>query len=270
MRIIGLDYGSKTVGVAISDPTGFLATPVETIKREEEVNLKQTVRRIRALCEEYDVHTIVLGLPKNMNGTLGERAELTMAFQKRLLRDLYLVEVVLWDERLTTRQAEIPMLEAGMRYQKRKEVVDQMAAALILQSYLDAHQKQPKEETKMSQVRLEELDWIIVTDPVEEVSMDMEVIDYTEEDGVQYLLAIPAYDEEDEEEAEQQEDEDAAFIFKVCEDEDAEFWITEDHSDLKFGVTTDMTDEEFQNIAEVFENSEEYDLEVEEDDEYDE
>lgn len=144
--MIGLDYGSKTVGVAISDPTGFLATPVETIKREEEVNLKQTVRRIRALCEENDVHTIVLGLPKNMNDTLGERAELTIAFQKRLQRDLYLVEVLLWDERLTTRQAEIPMLEAGMRFNKRKRVVDQMAAALILQSYLDAHQKQFKEE----------------------------------------------------------------------------------------------------------------------------
>ena len=270
MRIIGLDYGSKTVGVAISDPTGFLATPVETIKREEEVNLKQTVRRIRALCEEYDVHTVVLGLPKNMNDTLGERAELTMAFQKRLQRDLYLVEVILWDERLTTRQAEIPMLEAGMRYQKRKEVVDQMAAALILQSYLDVHQKQFKEESKMSHICLEELDWIIVTDPVEELSMDMEVIDYTEEDGVQYLLAIPAYDEEDEEEAEQQEDNDAAFIFKVCEDDVAEFWITEDHSDLKFGVTTDMDDEEFNHIAEVFEQSEEYDLEVEEDDEYNE
>ena len=122
----------------------------------------------------------------------------------------------------------------------------------------------------MSHICLEELDWIIVTDPVEEISMDMEVIDYTEEDCVQYLLAIPAYDEEDEEEAEQQEDNDAAFIFKVCEDDVAEFWITEDHSDLKFGVTTDMDDEEFNHIAEVFEQSEEYDLEVEEDDEYNE
>ena len=160
------------------------------------------------------------------------------------------------------------MLEAGMRYQKRKQVVDQMAAALILQSYLDAHQKQRKEEPKMSEICLEELDWIIVTDPVEEISMDMEVIDFTEIDGIQYLLAIPAYDEEDEDEVEQQEDNDAAFIFKVCEDDAAEFWITEDHSDLKFGVTTDMDDEEFQNIAQVFEDSEEYDLEVEEEDEH--
>lgn len=267
MRMIGLDYGSKTVGVAVSDPTGFLAVPVETIKREEEVNLKQTVRRIRALCEEYDVHTIVLGLPKNMNGTLGERAEKTLAFQKRLQRDLYLVDILLWDERLTTRQAEIPMIEAGMRYAKRKEVVDQMAAALILQSYLDAHQNQSKEEDKMDQFQLQDLDWIIVTDPVEEISMDMEVVDYAEMDEAQYILAIPAYDEEEEAEAELEDDDDAAYIFKICKDEEeAELWITEDHSDLKLGVTTNMTDAEFQSIAEVFGDSDDYDLEVEEDD----
>ena len=116
----------------------------------------------------------------------------------------------------------------------------------------------------MDQIQLSELDWIIVTDPVEEISMDMEVIDNAVTEDAQYILVIPAYDEEDEEEAEQQEDEDAAFIFKLCADDEAEFWITEDHSDLRFGVTTNMTDEEFQNIAEVFENSDEYDLEVEE------
>lgn len=142
MRIIGLDYGSKTVGVAMSDPSGLLASPIETIKREEEVNLKQTVRRIRALCEENEVHTIILGLPKNMNGSLGERAEKTLAFKKRLERDLYQIEILLWDERLTTRQAEQPMLEMGMDRKKRKQVVDQLAAVLILQSYLDAHQNE--------------------------------------------------------------------------------------------------------------------------------
>lgn len=119
-----------------------MASPVETIKREEEVNLKQTVRRIRALCEENEVRTIVLGLPKNMNGSLGERAEKTLAFQKRLQRDLYQIEILLWDERLTTRQAEQPMIEVGMDRKKRKQVVDQLAAVLILQSYLDAHQNQ--------------------------------------------------------------------------------------------------------------------------------
>ena len=131
MRIMGLDFGSVTVGVAISDELHLTAQGIEVIRRKQENKLRQTLARIEALIVEYGVEEIVLGLPKNMNGTLGERAELTMAFQKRLQRDLYQVEILLWDERLTTRQAEIPMLEAGMRYQKRKQVVDQMAAALM-------------------------------------------------------------------------------------------------------------------------------------------
>lgn len=122
----------------------------------------------------------------------------------------------------------------------------------------------------MNQIQLEELDWIIVTDPVEAISMNMEVIDYIERDGEKYLLAIPAYDEEEEAEAEIEEDEDAAFIFKVSAEEEAEFWITEEHSELRFGVTTVMTEEEFQSIAEEFGKSEEYDLEVEDYDDIDE
>lgn len=139
MRLIGLDFGSKTTGIAISDASGLIATPLETVFREEEVNLKQTVRRIRQLAEENDVHTIVLGLPKNMNNTLGERAEKTMAFKKRLERDLYQVEIVLWDERLSTVGAEHPLMDMGMNRAKRKQYIDKMAAAYILQGYLDAH-----------------------------------------------------------------------------------------------------------------------------------
>lgn len=122
----------------------------------------------------------------------------------------------------------------------------------------------------MNQIQLNELDWILVTDPVENISMDMEVIDAAEMDNAQYILAIPAFDEEDEEEAELQEDNDAAFIFKLCTEEEAEFWVTEEHSELSFGVTTQMSDAEFASIAEVFESSEEYDLEVEENDDTDE
>ena len=139
MRIIGLDFGSKTVGIAMSDPTGLIASPVETVFREEEVNLKQTVRRIRQLAEENDVHTIVLGLPKNMNNTEGERVEKTLAFKKRLERDLYQVEILLWDERLSTMGADHPLLEMGFSREKRKQYIDKMAAAYILQGYLDAH-----------------------------------------------------------------------------------------------------------------------------------
>lgn len=138
MRILGVDYGDKYVGLAMSDPTGLIASPLKTIYRDDPVALKQTVREIRALVEQNDIHTLVLGLPKNMNNTEGPRAELSRAFKKRLERDLYQVEVILWDERLTTAQAERPLIEQGMRREKRKEVIDQMAAALILQNYLDA------------------------------------------------------------------------------------------------------------------------------------
>lgn len=139
MRVIGLDFGSKTTGIAMSDISGRIATPVETVFREEEVNLKQTVRRIRQLAQENDVHTIVLGFPKNMNNTLGPRAEATLNFKKRMERDLYQVEIVLWDERLSTIGAEHPLMEMGMNREKRKQYIDKMAAAYILQGYLDAH-----------------------------------------------------------------------------------------------------------------------------------
>ncbi len=145
MRIIGLDFGSRTTGIAMSDPGENLASPVETVFREEEENLKQTVRRIRQLAEENDVHKIVLGLPKNMNNTLGERAEKTLAFKRRLERDLYRVEILLWDERLSTRMAEKPLLERGLDRHQRKRVVDQIAAVYILQGYLDAQRARREE-----------------------------------------------------------------------------------------------------------------------------
>lgn len=137
MRILGVDYGDRYVGLALSDPTESIASPLMTIEREEEVNLKATVRQIRRIVEEQAVSLIVLGYPKNMNNTAGPRAEKSEAFKKRLERDLYQVEVLLWDERLTTREAEIPLLESRMNRGQRKKVVDKMAAALILQSYLD-------------------------------------------------------------------------------------------------------------------------------------
>ena len=147
MRILGLDYGSRTVGVAMSDPTGFLASPFETIRRPDEVNLKSTVRRIRAICEEYDIHLIVLGLPLRLDGTAGTSAEKALHFQHRLERDLYLVKVVMEDERLSTWEAEQPMIEAGIHdRRKRKEVVDQLAARIILQQFLDGHSQEEIEE----------------------------------------------------------------------------------------------------------------------------
>ncbi len=153
MRVLGIDYGDKYVGLALSDPTGLIASPLKTIFRSEEANLKATVREIRALCEQEDIHTLVLGLPLNMDDTEGPRCEKSRAFKKRLERDLYQVEVILWDERLTTCEAEEPLFQLGFDRRKRKEVVDKIAAALILQNWLDAQrEKKPAEPSGGEQV----------------------------------------------------------------------------------------------------------------------
>lgn len=136
MRILGLDYGSKTVGVAVSDPLGITAQGLETIARKEENKLRKTLARIEELCREYDVEKIVLGLPKNMNNTLGERAQISEEFREMLERRTAL-PVVMWDERLTTVMAENVLKENGVRREERKKYIDKIAAVFILQSYLD-------------------------------------------------------------------------------------------------------------------------------------
>lgn len=137
MRIMGLDFGSKTVGVAISDPLLLTAQGITIIHRKGENKLRQTLAQIEALIEEYEVSEIVLGNPKNMNATLGERAMLSAQFQEMLERRTGL-PVILWDERLTTVAAEKAMIEAGIRREHRKEHVDKIAAVFILQGYLDS------------------------------------------------------------------------------------------------------------------------------------
>lgn len=136
MRIMGLDFGSKTVGVAISDPLLLTAQGIEIIERKEENKLRRTLARIEELIVEYDVGEIVLGLPKNMNDSLGERAELSMEFKDKLERRTDL-PVTMWDERLTTVAADKVMMEAGIRREHRKAHVDKIAACFILQGYLD-------------------------------------------------------------------------------------------------------------------------------------
>lgn len=136
MRIMGLDFGSKTVGVAISDSLLITAQGVEIIRRKEENKLRQTLARIEELIVENEVQELVLGLPRNMNATEGVRVELTMEFKEKLERRTGL-PVVLWDERLTTVAADKTMMEAGIRREKRKDYVDMIAATMILQGYLD-------------------------------------------------------------------------------------------------------------------------------------
>ena len=145
MRIMGLDYGSKTVGVAVCDPLGITAQAVETITRKDENKLRQTLARIEALAKEYEVEKFVLGYPKNMNNTLGERVEKTLAFKEMLERRTNL-PVVMWDERLTTNAAEQILIESGVRRENRKSVIDKIAAVLILQGYLDLQAQGKAEE----------------------------------------------------------------------------------------------------------------------------
>jgi len=141
MRIMGLDFGSKTVGVAISDELLITAQGIEIIRRKEENKLRQTLARIEELIVEFGVTEIVLGYPKNMNDTRGERVQLTEEFKEKLERRTGL-PVALWDERLTTVAADRAMMEAGIRREHRKDYVDQIAASLILQGYLDLKGRQ--------------------------------------------------------------------------------------------------------------------------------
>ncbi|GGA41592.1 Holliday junction resolvase RuvX [Paenibacillus physcomitrellae] len=134
MRILGLDYGDRRIGVAVSDELGWTAQGIDTLeKRRDEGELV----KIAELVKQYEINEIVVGLPKNMNGTIGPRGEICMAFADKLRGQLEL-PVHLWDERLTTVSAHRTLLEADVSRGKRKQVVDKMAATLILQNYLDS------------------------------------------------------------------------------------------------------------------------------------
>ncbi len=137
MRILGLDYGSRTVGVAVCDPLGITAQGVEIVRRKEEDKLRKTLARIEEIIKEYQVEKIVLGLPLNMNDTEGVRVEKTREFAAMLERRSGL-PIIMWDERLTTVEADNIMIEAGIRRENRKDYVDMIAAQIILQGYLDS------------------------------------------------------------------------------------------------------------------------------------
>lgn len=133
MRIMGLDVGEKTIGVAVSDELGWTAQGIEVIKRE---SLEKDMKRIEELIEAYNIEEIVVGLPKNMNGTLGPRAEMVKKLAAKI-KTRFSLPLAFYDERLTTVSAEKTLIAADVSRQKRKKVIDKMAAILILQSYLD-------------------------------------------------------------------------------------------------------------------------------------
>ena len=135
-RILGLDYGSKTVGVAVSDPLGLTAQPVEIIRRKSESKLRQTLARIEELAAGYEIEEIVLGLPRHMNNDLGDRAQKSLAF-KEMLEKRTGLSVIMWDERLSSVAAHEALLAAGVKGRDHDKYVDEVAAAWFLQGYLD-------------------------------------------------------------------------------------------------------------------------------------
>jgi putative Holliday junction resolvase len=135
-RTLGIDYGDVRIGIAVSDAMGWIAQGVETITRKSE---EADLARIGELIKQYDVDKIVVGLPKNMNGTIGPRGELCQQFAE-ILKSKFGLPVILWDERLSTMAAERMLVSADVSRKKRKQVVDKMAAAIILQNYLDRQQ----------------------------------------------------------------------------------------------------------------------------------
>ncbi len=136
-RLMGLDYGDRTIGVALSDELGWTAQGLEVIRRK---SAREDIGRIREIVGQYDVSEIVVGLPKNMNATIGPRGEISISFAQTLTEALG-IPVHLWDERLTTVAAERTLLEADVSRKKRKKVIDKMAASLILQGYLESKMK---------------------------------------------------------------------------------------------------------------------------------
>ena len=138
MRYLGLDLGSRTLGIAISDITGTIATSYKVIRHQEEYDM--LINKIEEIVKEENISKIVLGFPKNMNNTIGPKGELSLDFKNKIETKLNL-EVYLQDERLTTRQAESVLIKNNTRRNKRKKVIDKLAATIILQSFLDKENK---------------------------------------------------------------------------------------------------------------------------------
>ncbi|MBR5468507.1 MAG: Holliday junction resolvase RuvX [Firmicutes bacterium] len=217
MRILGLDYGDKTVGVAVSDPFGWTAQGVEIIRRNSPVEYKQSLGRISELISEYGVEKIVLGFPRNMDGSEGPRCEKTLAYKERLEKRFKPMEVILWDERLSTVAADRYMMSAEMDHFERKSVIDKMAAVFILQGYLDSVRNEAEKEEE------EEYDTIVLEDD-DGTETEYDITDEAEEDGTVYIF-VRASGKKD----------GAWLILKEVEDEDGDICYeeVEDETELE-------------------------------------
>jgi len=138
MRILGIDYGDKNIGVSLSCPECIFALGAGTIRRDSPESFKKPILELREIMREHNVNKIVLGFPKNMDGSLGERCEKTLEFRDRLQRNFKSLEIVLWDERMSSLSQERAMSELGLSKEKIKKNIDEASAIYILQGYLDS------------------------------------------------------------------------------------------------------------------------------------
>jgi putative Holliday junction resolvase len=254
-RLMGLDYGDKTIGVAVSDVLGITAQSVETIRRDGPNVFKPVMRRIGELASEYGIGGFVLGYPKGMDGGAGSRGPVTLDFKSRLEKTFNLT-VTLWDERLSTVAVERAMLGADLRRNKRKDAVDRQAAAYILQGYLDFTANQNKQREKVNALNedisdngfdegLEDTDGVDVIIIPDENGVEKEyvIIDVIDHKGATYLLAVEMNSAEDDEA-------DAVLLKQVGEDEENYTY-------------EEPTDAEFEEIAKILsERSDEYEIEI--------
>ena len=243
MRTLALDYGDKTIGVAVSDPLGIVAVGLETIRRLEYQGLKKSFERLGELVEKYEVNEVLIGYPKNMNNTEGVRCEKTRAFKKKLEMYFNGMPVILWDERLSTVAAMRSM--AALPSEKREKIVDQIAAVYILQGYLDWKNmhKYAKEVNSMHEYDDDENEYGIISMLDEDgESVDFAVLDEASYNGIDYLLVLK-------EELLDDDDAEASIIKAIkTEGEDIIYEIIED-------------DEEFSTVAGLFQDNDDYDLE---------
>lgn len=258
-RVLGLDFGSKTVGVAVSDALLLTANAVCVLRRKNEIDVSSTLDELSEICDKYGVCRFVVGFPKNMNNSEGDRCNKTRWFVKQLNKRFKNIPAVLFDERLSTVAAEKILIEADVSRKKRGEVIDKMAAAQILQSYLDCQNQQNQKERMMNKLGIDD-EYLLDLDLDDETEDEMEIVTLTADDGEEidfyvidsietengkYLLMVAADEIEDEESD--------AVIFRE---------VVEENEDVIYEEIED--DEEFNRIAGLFSKGEDkdYDLNI--------
>ena len=274
MRLLGLDYGDKNIGVALSDELGLIAYGLEVIKRKFPNKFKTDLKRIKQIVDEYNVEKIILGFPKSMNNTCGERCEKTLAFKKAICdyffcdcdddslvakKDIKKIkEVVLWDERLSSVAAGRNLSHAGVNAFKQKRLIDKMAAAFILQGYLDfinSRKNNKSQKTKTQGGKILEYDEINDNDDNIIVMFDEDgneqklfVLGSIEDNHKKYLIVSENLEQETNTENNKDDEEEVIILKQTSPDIDS---VDADSDDIDYQIVQD--DDEIEHVIDLFE-----------------